>query len=135
LEGYRLRFSTHALLGQHLFESLGFCLTLIVRMTIDERLDRLTERHEALTQTVELMILEHREWEAKTERWQAKAQGWQAQTQEWQAQTQQWLAKAQGWQDKNQILMSQVLESIDTLARVAHVHEGRITNLEGQTGS
>ncbi len=29
-------------------------------MTIDERLDRLTERHEALTQSIELM---HRDWE------------------------------------------------------------------------
>jgi hypothetical protein len=83
-------------------------------MTIDERLDRLTERHEALTQTVELMIHEHREWEAKTERWQAKAQE---------------------WQDKNQILMSQVLESIDSLARVAHVHERRISDLEGRRSS
>ena len=30
-------------------------------MNIDERLDRLTARHEALTQTVELMTLEGRE--------------------------------------------------------------------------
>lgn len=30
-------------------------------MTIDERLERLTERHEALTQTVELMTAENRE--------------------------------------------------------------------------
>ena len=30
-------------------------------MTIDERLDRLTERHEALTQTVELLVSEQRE--------------------------------------------------------------------------
>ena len=30
-------------------------------MTIDERLERLTERHEALTQTVELMVAENRE--------------------------------------------------------------------------
>jgi archaellum component FlaC len=30
-------------------------------MTIDERLEKLTERHEALTQTVELMALENRE--------------------------------------------------------------------------
>lgn len=30
-------------------------------MNIDERLDRLTSRHEALTQTVELMTLEGRE--------------------------------------------------------------------------
>ena len=30
-------------------------------MTIDERLDKLTERHEALTQTVELTAAENRE--------------------------------------------------------------------------
>ena len=30
-------------------------------MTIDERLEKLTERHEALTQSVELMIAEGRE--------------------------------------------------------------------------
>ena len=30
-------------------------------MTIDERLEKLTERHEALTQTVELMAAEGRE--------------------------------------------------------------------------
>jgi flagellar biosynthesis/type III secretory pathway chaperone len=60
-------------------------------MNIDERLDRLTERHEALTQTVELL-----------------------------AQSQQ----------KNEVLMAQVLESINSLARIAHTHEQRISNLE-----
>jgi hypothetical protein len=30
-------------------------------MTIDERLEKLIERHEALTQTVELMVIENRE--------------------------------------------------------------------------
>jgi len=37
-------------------------------MTIDERLDRLTERHEALTQTVELMAAENREGFARLEK-------------------------------------------------------------------
>ena len=60
-------------------------------MTIDERLDRLTERHEALTQTVELMAHEQREWWARNEQ----------------------------WSKKNQILMAHVLESIDSLARIA----------------
>jgi len=60
-------------------------------MNIDERLDRLTERHEALTQTVELM-----------------------------AHTQQ----------KNEVLMAHVIESIDSLARIAHAHEQRISRLE-----
>ena len=60
-------------------------------MTIEERLDRLTERHEALTQTVELL-----------------------------AQSQQ----------KNEVLMAQVLESINSLARIAQAHERRISDLE-----
>ena len=34
-------------------------------MTIDERIDKLTERHEALAQTVELYIIENRQWSAK----------------------------------------------------------------------
>lgn len=48
-------------------------------MTIDERLEKLTERHEALTQTIELMQRNHERIEkdidaltksqAKTERW------------------------------------------------------------------
>ena len=32
-----------------------------VQMTLDERLERLTERHEALTQTVELMVAENKQ--------------------------------------------------------------------------
>jgi hypothetical protein len=34
-------------------------------MTIDERLDRLTERHEALTQTVELIAADNRQMAAE----------------------------------------------------------------------
>jgi len=78
------------------------------------------------------MVHDRREWQAQTQQWQEK---WQAQTQQWRTETQQWQAKAQEWQDKNQILLSHVLESIDSLSRVALVHERRITNLEGQPGS
>jgi hypothetical protein len=72
-------------------------------MTTDERLDRLTERHEALTQSVELLVHQQREWQVRNEQW---------------------------W-EKNQVLMTHVLESIDSLARIAHTHERRITDLEG----
>lgn len=34
-------------------------------MTIDERLEKLTERHEALTQSVELMAIENRERDSR----------------------------------------------------------------------
>jgi hypothetical protein len=64
-------------------------------MTIDERLDRLTERHEALTQSVELMVLNQRETH-----------------------------------EKNQVLMIQIMESINDLARIAHGHEQRISDIE-----
>ncbi len=65
-------------------------------MTIDERLDRLTERHAALRQTVEQMIHQRREW----------------------------------W-EKNQVVMTNMLERVNCLARIAHSHERRITDLEG----
>ena len=65
-------------------------------MNIDERLDRLTQRHEALTQSVELLV--HSQREAS---------------------------------EKNQVLMTHVIESIDSLARIAHAHERRISDLEG----
>ena len=54
-------------------------------MTIDERLEKLTERHEALTQTVELMAL----------------------------------------------LQKQDSENIRALARIAEIHERRLTGIEG----
>ena len=34
-------------------------------MTIDERLERLTERHEALTQSVEMLVADNREWDRR----------------------------------------------------------------------
>ncbi len=72
-------------------------------MTIDERLDRLTERHEALTQSVELLVHEQREF----------------------------VQNSKALQEKNQVLMAHVLEGIDGLARIARVHERRISDLEG----
>lgn len=67
-------------------------------MTIDERLDKLTERHEALTQTVESLM------HAQMENEQALK--------------------------KNQTLLTGVIQSIDSLSRIAHLHERRISDLE-----
>lgn len=60
-------------------------------MTTDERLDRLTERHEALTQSVELLAIETRELKAA---------------------------------------IAQDAENIRALARIAEIHERRITHFE-----
>jgi hypothetical protein len=67
-------------------------------MDIDQRLDKLAERHEALTQTVELI-----------------------------ARMQQ---KNEEAHNKNEVLIAQVMESVNSLARIAHAHENRITGLE-----
>ena len=60
-------------------------------LTIDERLERLTERHEALTLSTEMLVMS----QIKTEK-----------------------------------LVAEMAESISSLARIAHAHENRITNLE-----
>ena len=72
--------------------------------SMDRRLDRLTERHESLTQSVELM---HRDWE---ERWK----------------------KMDDTQARNEVLIGQALEAINSLARIAQSHERRLDNMEGQ---
>lgn len=74
-------------------------------MDIDQRLDKLTARHEALTQTVELIT----RMQIKTE------------------EAQQNLVESQR---KNEVLIAQVMESVNGLARIAHSHEHRITDLE-----
>ena len=69
--------------------------------TIDERLDRLTERHEALAQSLELLVHETQK-----------------------------LAESQV---KTEKLVAEVVESINSLARIAHAHENRITHLEDRS--
>ena len=74
-------------------------------MDIDQRLDKLTERHEALTQTVELIAhMQQKNEEAHQ--------------------------KNELLLEKNQVLIAHVMESVDSLARIAHAHEQRITGLE-----
>ena len=68
-------------------------------MTFEERLDRIAEKHEALTQTVELLAHMQRENEVAHR--------------------------------KNEVLLGHVLESVDSLARIAHLDERRISDSEG----
>jgi hypothetical protein len=78
-------------------------------MTIEERFDRLTERHEAMAQTLELWIQLVREAHHSHE---------------------EAMRRHDEAIQKTQVLLASVVESIDTLARVAHVHERRISDLE-----
>jgi hypothetical protein len=71
-------------------------------LTIDERLEKLTERHEALTQTVELMVAENRE---RDQRWAERDQKWDRQ-------------------------MDGVMEAIARLLHIAEIRETRLDRLE-----
>lgn len=68
-------------------------------MTIDERLEKLTERHEALTQSVELM---QRDFQHRF--------------------------------DQITQAIQQDAENIRALARIAEIHEHRLTALKGGDG-
>ena len=96
---------------------------LTVRMNIDQRLDKLAERQEALSQSVELLLYTRREafgkFDVLFEKHDAAFQKYDAA-----------MAKNESLMTKNQTLMAQVVESIDSLARIAHAHERRITGLE-----
>jgi archaellum component FlaC len=71
-------------------------------MTIDERLDRLTERHEALTQSVELMALENKERDRR-------------------------LAVENKERDRR---LDQIMEGLARLVHVAEIHEQRLDDLD-----
>jgi ribosomal protein S1 len=78
-------------------------------MTIDERLEKLTERHEALTQTVELMALENKERDRRLEV----------------------LGKSMEARDKRlDGILTQMAEGIAGLLHIAEIHEQRLDNLE-----
>ena len=71
-------------------------------MTIDQRLERLVERHEALTQSVELMALENKERDRRLEERDKRLDG----------------------------VLTQMAEGIARLLHVAEIHEHRIDDLE-----
>src|SRR3954466_11466721 len=90
-------------------------------MTIDERLDRLTERHEALTQSIELMLADHR---AMIEGQRAMVDG------------QRVLVEGQRNISRDiealKVAAQHDGENIRALARIAEIHERRPSQLEGQ---
>jgi prefoldin subunit 5 len=77
-------------------------------MTIEERLEKLTERHEALTQAVELIAGRQRETERRLE-------------------------TVVDMQRQNEQRFAQVVVPLSRLVRVAESHEHRLDGLEGRT--
>jgi hypothetical protein len=71
-------------------------------MSFEERIERLTERHEALTQSIELM---QHDWQTHQAEWEAR-----------------WTKIAAAIQQDG--------ENIRALARIAEIHERRLTHLE-----
>ena len=86
-------------------------------MTFEERLDRIAARHEALAQSAELLMHQQEEFRANLLEWQREMRVWQE--------------KHERNQEKNEVLLAHLLESMGALARVARDHEGRISDLEG----
>jgi len=78
-------------------------------MDWEARLDRLQERHEALTQTVEMIVASQRETAERHDRE---------------------IAKLTGEMTKLTQLMGQTDQFIHNLARIAQSHERRIEKLE-----
>jgi dephospho-CoA kinase len=85
-------------------------------MTIDERLDRLTERHEALTQSVELLLAAQR------------------QTDESIAKNSIDIADNSAAIGKLTALMAETGQFINRLAHIAEAHDQRIERLEERQG-
>jgi hypothetical protein len=78
-------------------------------MTIDERLEKLTERHEALTQTVESMAVENKERDRRLEV----------------------LAKNMDARDKRlDGILNQMAEGIARLLQIAEIHEQCLDDLK-----
>ena len=76
-------------------------------MTLDERLERLTERHEALTQSVELIVAENRQAAEN-------------------------LAAENKQRDKR---LGEIMEGIASLLHVAEIHEQRLDQHEARLDS
>jgi uncharacterized protein Yka (UPF0111/DUF47 family) len=83
-------------------------------MTIDERIERLTDRHEALAQSVELLVAENRHTSEQIQRM---------------AEENQKSAEENRRRDRQ---LGDIMEGIARLLHVAEIHERRITDLEGE---
>ena len=101
-------------------------------MTIDERLDRLTARHEALAQALELMQLiwqeDHRKWQEDHRKWQEDHRKWEERWAKSEERSARWEER---WA-KIEIAIQQDGENIRALARIAEIHERRLSHLEGE---
>jgi methyl-accepting chemotaxis protein len=95
-------------------------------MTIDERLERLTERHEALTQSVEMHEKRFEEIGEKIRTLAVIAEQNEVRAGEVPA----GMTQTQAGMTQMQAAMTRMMDSITRLARVAGNHEERIGSLE-----
>ncbi len=70
-------------------------------MTIDERLERLTDRHEALTQSVELLVAEGKQTSEKIRHLAITA-------------------------EQNEVRAGQMMENMNRLGRILEIHDAQI---------
>lgn len=89
-------------------------------MNIDERLEKLTERHEALTQTVELIASMQRDTQVVVERMLSIER-----------ETQLAIERMASIQTDTQTAIGRIVTVIESLAEIVRSHENRINRLEG----
>jgi len=104
-------------------------------MTIDERLERMAERHEALSQSVELLVSATRENTAFANRYADRHEALAQSVEMLLVSTRENTAaiRENGENIRKLVEVTNVdAENIRTLARVAEAHERRITDIEGK---
>ena len=89
-------------------------------VTFEERLDRLVERHEALAQSVEMLVRSGRESQARNE--------------EFFARNEESFARNEQLFGQVALRLREVTDSIDSLARIAGVHQERLDGHEQRLG-
>jgi hypothetical protein len=83
-------------------------------VTIDERLEKLTERHEALAQTMELMVAENRERDGRLDKLAED------------------VSKVSDNMNKLITTVDRVVGSVEKLTLVVANHQVKLRNLEGK---
>lgn len=101
-------------------------------MTIDERLERLADRHEALSHTVELLVAEGKETSQKIRALAILAEQNETRAEQNEVRAEQNEVRAERTRAATYCSFEAIRDSLQRLERIATAHERRITDLETQ---
>ena len=107
-------------------------------MTFEERIERLTERHDAMAQSLELWIATSRENFARHEQWAMSHEQGITRHEQWITSHEKLLDRHERILEQNSLdlghldaKIDRLTDKIDVLASIALSHESRIGQLEG----